>query len=302
MTGSSAPSTTADAGRGTLLTALANQETNLSVAADRETVVSVRDIKDWAKAGRVKQLWHYDTARLLTPDVEFVQRPLRAAIALRLGEIAPLQLTLLGGVRAARDGAPIELAPRLQAIVVLLALGQGRERIADLLWPELAPGAARNNLHVNLNKLRRAVEPWGVATHVGEAALLHATSDVEAVEQALREGDAGRVAALFAGELAPGLDLEPVREARERLHRAVVACLANAAAALPPAEAEPLLARVLELEPLHEPAMERLLRLLAGSGRRARAIELYEGFRERLGNEVGARPLPATRAAVDAES
>ena len=83
----------------TLLTALANQETNLSVAADGETVVSVRDIKTWATSGQVKKLRHYDSARLLTPDVQFVQRPLRAAIALRLLSKGPIWFEDLDGRR-----------------------------------------------------------------------------------------------------------------------------------------------------------------------------------------------------------
>jgi len=40
-------------------------------------------------------------------------------------------------------------------------------------------------------------------------------------------------------------------------------------------------------------------RLLVASGRRARAVEAFERFRQLLGEQIGARPLPATRAALD---
>lgn len=223
----------------------------------------------------------------------------KEAIVLRLDELPPLRLSLLGPVRAQRGAEVLDLAPRLQAIVALLALGHTREQIADALWPELSAPAARNNLHVNLNKLRRALEPWGVTTYLGEQGLLRADSDLAALQAALRAKDAAAALRLYRDDFARGVDLAAVEAARSHLRGDVIALLSSAARTATADDAEALLARVLELDPLDETALQQLLRLLVGSGRRARAVQAFEAFRQRLGEEIGARPLPATRAALD---
>jgi len=233
------------------------------------------------------------------PLAQVLESDWKEAIALRLDELPPLQLQLLGPVRAQRGADMLELAPRLQSIVALLALGQTREQVADALWPELSVAAARNNLHVNLNKLRRAIEPWGVSTYLGEQGLLRVESDLAALRTALRTKDATAALRLYRDDYARGVDLPAVEAARARLRSEVVALLSSAAAAAQADDAEALLTRVLELEPLDEAALQQLLRLLVRSGRRARAVQAFEAFRQRLAEEIGARPLPATRAALD---
>ena len=50
---------------------------------------------------------------------------------------------------------------RVRALLSLLALGGAvrRDRVTDLMWPELDPQAASRNLRVTLSRLRRLVEP-----------------------------------------------------------------------------------------------------------------------------------------------
>jgi DNA-binding SARP family transcriptional activator len=223
----------------------------------------------------------------------------KEAIAVRASEIPPLRLTLLGTLRFERGRELLDLPPRLQEILVLLALGQTRDEVADALWPELGAQAARNNLHVNLNKLRRAVEPWGVATYLLETGLVRVESDLEELRAALRGKVALRVMELYRGDLAPGVSLAVVDEARERLRREVILFLSSSARGAAAGESEPMLARVVELDPLNEPVVQELLRVLVATGRRARAMQVFEQFRERLGEETGTRPLAATRAVLD---
>lgn len=224
----------------------------------------------------------------------------KEAIALRRDELPPLRITLFGALRVERGGELLELAPRLQAIVTLLALGHSREEVAAALWPELGTQAARNNLHVNLNKLRRTLEPWGVAAYLGEQGLLRTQTDLAELQAALRANDASAVLRLYRGDLAPGVSLPVVDAEREPIRHQVIRVLLHAARGASPQQAEAILARVLELDPLDEAALQQMLRLLVASGRRARAVQAFEQFRQMLGEQVGARPLPATRAALDA--
>jgi DNA-binding SARP family transcriptional activator len=223
----------------------------------------------------------------------------KEVIAARSAELPPLRITLFGAFRIERGGELLELAPRLQTIVTLLGLGHSRDEVAAALWPELGAQAARNNLHVNLNKLRRTLEPWGVPTYLGEQGLLRTGSDLAELRAALRAEDAGAVLLLYRGDLAPGVDLEDVNAEREQVRRQVTQLLLRAARAADAPQAEALLARVLELDPLDEAALQQMLRLWVASGRRARAVQAYERFRQMLGEQIGARPLPATRAALD---
>jgi TolB-like protein len=54
--------------------------------------------------------------------------------------------------------------------------------------------------------------------------------------------------------------------------------------------------RILRLEPLHEPAVRRLMRLYGESGRRGAAVQLYRTLADALKTELGAQPEAATRA------
>src|SRR5437764_774585 len=78
-----------------------------------------------------------------------------------------LEIHLLGPFRVAVDGSPVDArrwSRRSAALLVkLLALQPHRqlhrEQAMELLWPELEPHAAINNLHKTLHATRRALEP-----------------------------------------------------------------------------------------------------------------------------------------------
>src|SRR5215218_11406058 len=83
------------------------------------------------------------------------------------GEPEPVRVWLLGGFRVSvgsrslgRKGWRLKKATRL---LKLLALAEGhclhREQAMELLWPELDPEAAANNLHYALHVTRRVLEP-----------------------------------------------------------------------------------------------------------------------------------------------
>jgi DNA-binding SARP family transcriptional activator/tetratricopeptide (TPR) repeat protein len=214
----------------------------------------------------------------------------KEAIALRLDEIPPLELRLLGGFGARILGKPVPLNPRPRDALILLALGLSREAVAEALWPELDTEKSRNNLHVTLNGLRKSLEPWGVPTYLLENGLSRVQADLWELEAALRAGDAAEVCRRYA-LLVPESGLGWLSEARESLRQRAVEVVLKARGGF----SEDVLEWVLAQDPLHEEAFSRLLELLVRSGRRATARRRYAEFAGRLQRELGLEPQPGLR-------
>lgn len=193
----------------------------------------------------------------------------------------------------------------------MLALGVGREAIAEEMWPGTDQKKQRNNLGVQLNMLRKLLEPWGVTTYLLESGLTRFESDHARLEAALGRGDTETVTALYRGPLAPGVDGDTVVEERLNLHERVLdALLAGAEANASADVSEPdgtrrvedavrYLKRLLELEPMHEEAVQVLLGLLMRLGRRRDAQRTLERFAQLLRQETGLEPQPSTLALLD---
>jgi DNA-binding SARP family transcriptional activator len=84
----------------------------------------------------------------------------------------PLQVRLLGPVRAWRGDCEIELGgPQRQAVLALLALrpnqATSRSELIDGIWGDDPPPSAVNALHVHVAGLRRALEPDRVSRAPG---------------------------------------------------------------------------------------------------------------------------------------
>ena len=216
------------------------------------------------------------------------------AILLRETDIPDLRLSLLGGVVARLFGEPLDLTDRQKQILTLLTLGLGRDEVAEAMWPEVDPKKQRNNLNVQLNMLRKVIEPWGVATYLFEDGLKRLAADYHELNAALAAKDAGLAYTLYQEPFAPGIDLFAVEEERGRLREEVVTLLFEASVSAPSTNAGVYLERVLELEPLHEEALQSLLNQLVRRGRRREARQRFEKFKERLHEEMGLEPLTET--------
>ena len=90
--------------------------------------------------------------------------------------MARLSLALLGPLQVRRDDQPLSgLAyDKVRALLAYLSVEarpHGRDALAELLWPEQPPAAARRNLRVALSTLRQALGeatapvPFLIATH-----------------------------------------------------------------------------------------------------------------------------------------
>ena len=224
------------------------------------------------------------------------------------GEPEPVRVWLLGGFRVMVGPRSIgEEEWRLKkaaSLLKLLALAPGhqlhREQAMELLWPELEPEAALNNLHHVLHVARRILEPSAPA---GSAAsgYLHLRGeqlalcpegqlwvDVEAFEEAATtarhalEPVAYQVAIdLYSGELLPEDRYEPwVEERRAQLRGAYLSLLVELAGLYEErgqfGETIEALGRVVAEEPSQEEAHAGLMRLYALSGQRHEALLQYE--------------------------
>ena len=207
------------------------------------------------------------------------------------------------------------------SLVKLLALAEGhrlhRERAMELLWPDLKPEAALNNLHHALHVARRTLEP--ALTNNAASRHLNLRGDLielcphgplwvdaEAFEGAAaarrgREPAAYRAAMeLYAGDLLPeDLYEEWTQEKREELRRSYHALLSELAALYEErgeyGAATEASRRVVAQEPTREEAHAGLMRLHALSGRHQEAILQYERLRKALREELDQEPTEASR-------
>jgi len=239
-----------------------------------------------------------------------------------------VRIRLLGGFSLSVGSRTIEASAwRLRKaanLIKLLALSSGhrmhREQVMEVLWPDLSPRAASNNLRHVLHVARRVFDPDPSAgsryLSLQDDQLVLCPGeqlrvDVEAFEEtaaaARRSKDplAYRTAIeLYSGELLPEDRYEEWaqgrREELRRLHLALLVELAGiyeergehgrAVEALRRVEAE---------EPTMEEAHTSLMRLYALSGRRGEAMAQYGRLHEILSSQLGAEPSAATRRLRD---
>jgi DNA-binding SARP family transcriptional activator len=225
----------------------------------------------------------------------------KAAIALRYNEIPPLDIKILGQFTVTVLKEPVDVTDRQKAILALLLLGFSREAIGEALWAEADTKKVRNNLNVQLNLLRKVIEPWGVSTYLTEDGLQHTQADIWQLQAAIRRRDASVVLALYHPNLAPGIDVPGLSDFAETLKHEVTQLLYDTAQHSKDEAALPCLERILELDPIFEEALQELLRRLLRRGRRREAQRRLRQFTKTLHDEMGLEPLAETQAILTLE-
>jgi len=229
---------------------------------------------------------------------------LPAADGARPHEAAP-RVHLLGLPRLQwPDGHQHLLQRRDAALLALLALEGAvpRSRAASRIWPDADSEGARNNLRQRLFRLRRTAERDLVS--VGDVLRL-----ADGIEHDLQPPAAplGNGTPDLDGELLGTLDYSDcaeladwVQAARERWRAARAQALADLAGRLEEArDIEGALVhaqRLLDEDPLQEPAHRRVMRLHYLRGDRATALATYTRLIDLLARELRAEPEPDTRA------
>ncbi|HWO66612.1 MAG TPA: BTAD domain-containing putative transcriptional regulator [Umezawaea sp.] len=217
-----------------------------------------------------------------------------------------MQFRVLGPVEVRGDDGELlpALPPKAGRILVVLAADCGRvvtvDRLIDLVWGEQAPPQARKSLQVHISGLRRAgvpvehrtagyrldAEPDQVDAHLFRGLVARAG---ETADPAERRAVLGEALALWRGEPMAGIDRLGAPMEAQRL--AAVEDAVDADFALGHhAEVVDLLSALVEEHPLSERLSVRLMRALAGSGRRTEAMKVFRDTRRLLVDELGVEP------------
>ena len=229
-----------------------------------------------------------------------------------------LSLDLLGPPVVRRDGAPVTFDTRkATALLALLAVTDrehSRDQLADLLWPEadsvkgraslrrtLSVAAAAMGDGLFISRTAVALDPSAVRVDVREFETLIARPDAASLERAVR---------LYRNDFLAGFTLrgcpdfeewqasvsEELRQALARgLQRLVAACIADGSLERATGHAR----RWLQLDPLHEPAHQAIIRLHGWAGQRSAAMRQYRSLVRVLDRELAVRPLPETTRLYD---
>lgn len=232
-------------------------------------------------------------------------------------------INLLGPfeLKAGRGPSP-KLPRKAQALLCFLALGRGRpvsrDQLSTLLWGDAPTEQARQSLRQSLSSLRSALGIRDAAFLIasatdvmlaGGAGISVDTENFLELSASSAIEDLERAGGLYRGELLAGLhvDTDPFErwlgaerhkwlgvqlESQSRL-----ATLQAKAGRL--SEAITSARRVVDLDPLNEPAHRLLMQLLARSEQRAAALKQYEQCREILQQELGVAPEAKTVQLAD---
>ena len=246
-----------------------------------------------------------------------------SSTAAGIGQSAGLRLSVLGPLTAWLDGAPALLGSPLQrAVLALLALSPDRlvhrEALIDALWGADPPASAVNQVQTYVSRIRWMLdpdrprrEPQRLLESTGTGYRLRVTAehlDLLAFQDVVSRAEAARSlrdTTAACGLYQQALQLwrgDPLADVdRLRRHPAVIGLrrqwsdviVAYAEAACDArlyGRVLPYLRRLTLNEPLHERAHALLMIALAGSGRQAAALEVFDDVRRQLDEELGVRP------------
>jgi DNA-binding SARP family transcriptional activator/class 3 adenylate cyclase len=193
----------------------------------------------------------------------------------------------------------------------------GRDELIDALWPNRAPNGADSSLSALLSKLRRALGPEHLDGRSTLQLQLPERSwiDVEAAMEAIHRAEssvtrkdwpaawsAARVTLHIARRLfLPGEDADWIDDLRRQLSDVYVRSLettAEAGLAIGGSEldtAERSARTLVKEAPYRESGYRLLMEVLARRDNLAEALQVYEGLRRRLRDELGAAPSAGTQ-------
>jgi DNA-binding SARP family transcriptional activator len=224
-----------------------------------------------------------------------------------------LSLALLGPPVVKRDGEPVTFDTRkaiaLLALLAVTGREHSREQLADLLWPDADSSKGRASLRRTLSVTAAAMSTGLTITRVGVTLELSAVQvDVRDFSALIARPDTAsleRAAALYRDDFLAGFTVrgcpdfedwqssvaEELRQSLARgLQRLVAACIAEGELERATGHAR----RWLQLDPLHEPAHQAIIRLYGWAGQRSAAMRQYRALVRILDRDLAVRPLPET--------
>jgi DNA-binding SARP family transcriptional activator len=220
------------------------------------------------------------------------------------------------------DGSLVDAAEwrtgKTKDLLRILALGNGSPvrpaSILDRLWPNVSPERGGASLRTASSQIRRALRencvvrgPEGLVLRPAWVDVTSFLDDARRAAVAAREGDHARVVssaqralALYADDFHAHDDLADWAIAqREHLVQARLNLLCEAASSAQAMhrfrEAADWAAAAVEIDPTSETAHRVLMAAQAGRGDIASALRIFEAYRLRIAEELGADPSPQTR-------
>jgi DNA-binding SARP family transcriptional activator len=221
-----------------------------------------------------------------------------------------LRISVLGGFRTEIAGRPVAddawRRSGAAALVKLLAVTPGhrmhRERLIDMLWPGLDPAAGTTRLTKALHFARRALTVGHIRLR-DDLLSLEADElwvDADAFADAASRGDIDGALALYTGELLPENRFDQWAEARRDQVRAEVVRLLldqgiDRQSRGDRRGATASFERLVGIDPVHEEAHARLIRLAASEGQRQTAVRWYSRLVQSLREDLGVEPTEELR-------
>lgn len=226
----------------------------------------------------------------------------------------PLTIRLFGAFETLINGDPL---PRLRSkkgqwLLALLVLNQGsaksRDWLAGRLWPESLDTEAKNSLRRSLTDLRQALgsESGRILSPTPRSLSLDLIGtregiDVVMFDELVARGDRASLeeaVSLHRGPLLEGCEEEWVFEERKKRQVTYMQTLENLAARAigddDLASAVYYRQMSVRAEPLHEPALQKLMQILKQSARYTEAIEAFQEYRNRIHASSHQIPLSET--------
>jgi SARP family transcriptional regulator, regulator of embCAB operon len=226
-----------------------------------------------------------------------------------MGGQKTIALRLLGAWEASLQGHSVQIGPRQQRLLAVLAVHGPRPRcyLSGLLWPECTEAHGLGSLRAAVFALSRrlpgAVVCRGTALALSEEVDvdLHHLLDLLArpVAEWSPERDDRWLLERAGMELLPGWYDDWVLEEQERLHDLYVNAVEDRAEhclELGDVHRALALARTLrDVDPLRESAVRLVIRAHLALGNEADAWRAFRGFRAVLARELGTEPSPRVR-------
>lgn len=228
----------------------------------------------------------------------------------------PIRLFTLGPPQVREGGEPVELSPRLLALLAYLAVASPRrntrrDTLLVTFWPDRDGSRGRNALNQTLHRLRRRLGPEAIESRGDEELCVsdRLTTDAGQFEDHLEAGRREAALAVYRGEFLEGFHLPGAPEfetwmdgVRARLRReareTAVRLATEYERAGRRAEAAGRLRQALRICPTDESVARRLIRLHLDDGRVNSALRTYHRLARRTRGALGRDPSEETQASL----
>ncbi|MBN1148614.1 MAG: hypothetical protein JXA78_15250 [Anaerolineales bacterium] len=225
-----------------------------------------------------------------------------------------LEIKTLGGFSLGVNGQAIEDigSRKAEAILVYLVMeGRplNRNVLKTLLWPESSEEHASTSLRVELSILRKKLGAYldisREAIQLKDEARIY--FDLSELQGKLASNQVEQALQIYQGDFMQGFQIRDsaafedwLRWEQESVRRSVLGALhASISAAIEAGDylrGQSFARRLLDLDPLDEPAHQKTMLLFALDGQRSAALAQYEKCRTTLQEELGVAPSPETQA------